>query len=56
MDAIAVLLGTLIGLALGALAGWFLGVGRLSRQLQQHTVELSAGEIATIAGNGRVSR
>lgn len=42
MDATGVLLGTLIGLVLGALAGWFFGAGRLSRHHQQHTVELSA--------------
>ncbi|MEQ1794357.1 MAG: DNA recombination protein RmuC [Nitrospira sp.] len=42
MDATAVLLGILIGLVLGTLGGWFLGAGRGSRQLQQHTVELSA--------------
>ncbi len=42
MDVTGILLGIVIGLVPGALVGWFLGVGRLSRQLQQHTVELSA--------------
>ena len=42
MDTAAVLLGILIGLALGAFAGWLIGAGRVSRQLQQQTVELSA--------------
>ena len=42
MDATAVLLGVLIGLALGALAGWLIGAGRISSRLQQQTVELSA--------------
>jgi len=42
MDVTGILLGIVIGLIPGALVGWFLGVGRLSRQLQHHTVELSA--------------
>ncbi|MDP3090095.1 MAG: DNA recombination protein RmuC [Nitrospira sp.] len=42
MDVTGILLGIVIGLVPGALVGWFLGVGRLSRQFQQHTVELSA--------------
>lgn len=42
MDVTGILLGIVIGLVPGALVGWFLGVARLSRQLQQHTVELSA--------------
>ncbi len=42
MDATAVLLGILIGLVPGAFAGWLIGAGRISRRLQQQTVELSA--------------
>ena len=42
MDTTAVLLGILIGLALGAFAGWVIGAGRVSRRLQQQAVELSA--------------
>ncbi|THJ20427.1 MAG: DNA recombination protein RmuC [Nitrospira sp. CG24D] len=42
MDVTGILLGIVIGLVPGALVGWFIGAGRLSRQLQQHTVELSA--------------
>ena len=42
MDTTAVLLGILIGLAPGALAGWLIGAGRISSRLQQQTVELSA--------------
>ena len=42
MDVTGILLGIVVGLVPGALVGWFLGVGRLSRQFQQHTVELSA--------------
>ncbi|OQW66322.1 MAG: recombinase RmuC [Nitrospira sp. ST-bin5] len=42
MDVTGILLGIVIGLVPGALVGWFLSAGRLSRQLQQHTVELSA--------------
>lgn len=42
MDTTAVLLGILIGLALGVFAGWVIGAGRVSRQLQQQLVELSA--------------
>ena len=42
MDATAVLLGILIGLVPGALAGWLIGAGRISSRLQQQTVELSA--------------
>jgi len=42
MDTTAVLLGILIGLALGAFAGWLIGAGRISSRLQQQTVELSA--------------
>ena len=42
MDVTGILLGIVIGLVPGALVGWFLSAGRLSRQLQQHMVELSA--------------
>lgn len=42
MDVTGIVLGIVIGLVPGALVGWFIGAGRLSRQLQQHTVELSA--------------
>lgn len=42
MDVTGILLGIVGGLVPGALVGWFLSAGRLSRQLQQHMVELSA--------------
>lgn len=42
MDAAAVSLGVLIGLVFGVFAGWLFGAGRVSRQSQQHMVELSA--------------
>ncbi|MDO9118919.1 MAG: DNA recombination protein RmuC [Nitrospira sp.] len=42
MDVTGILLGIVIGLVPGALVGWFLGAGRLSRKFQQQTVELSA--------------